>query len=101
VAAGLSCAWCNKKLVDEAEVFALGAKIRADYFKLADKHAGQIVPFHLFAVDREVSVVIPAAGSDAKRDGKDLLFPACSMSCGKALEAALHEDKGIAETFLK
>lgn len=101
MASFLACAWCKKHLPDDAEVFALGAKIKADYFKLADKQAGQTVQFHLLATNRDIPAIISNADSEAKREGKDLLFPACSMSCGKALEAALHEDKDIVETSLK
>lgn len=85
----------------DAEAFALSVKIRPEYVRLAKGQEGRIVQFHSYTLDRDVPAIVPAADSEAKRDGKDLLFPACSMSCGKALEAALHEDKSIAETFLK
>jgi len=97
----LTCAWCDKKIPDDAEVFALGAKIKADYFQLAKQQAGQLVDFHLFTVDKDVPVVISAPDSDAKKEGKDLLFPTCSLKCGKALKATLRKEEGIAETMFR
>ena len=96
----LTCAWCNKKLAGDAEVFALNAKIKADYFSRAKRQEGQIVQFHLYTMDRDVPAIISTADSQAKRDGTDLLFPTCSMSCGKALAKALRDDKNIVDTLL-
>jgi hypothetical protein len=97
----LTCAWCKKKIAADAEIFTLSAEIRPEYIERAQEHEGQIVGLYVHALGRDVPVVIPAADSQAKRDGKEMFFPACSLSCGKALEATLHDEKGIAKTFLK
>jgi len=96
----LTCAWCKKELSADAEVIALSAKIKDDYFKQAESQEGQIVQFHLYSTNQDIPAVIPTVDSEAKRAGKDLMFPTCSMGCGKALDAVLQEEKGIVETLL-
>ena len=93
----LTCAWCSKPLADDAEVLALGAKVRPEYRQLAKEQAGQIIDFHVLSLRRDVPAVVAGADSEAKKDGKDLIFPNCSMACAKALEATLVHEKGLLE----
>lgn len=91
----LICAWCQKVMADDAEGFTLGVKVRPEYHQLAKEQAGRIIDFHLISTGRDVPAVVVAEDSEAKKDGKDLMFPACTMACVKALEAVLHQEKGL------
>ncbi|MBI5209536.1 MAG: hypothetical protein HY927_06120 [Elusimicrobia bacterium] len=93
----LTCAWCKKRLADDAEVFTINVKVKPEYDRLAREQAGQIIGFHLFTLGRDVPAIVAGAASQAKKAGKDLMFPACSMACAKALEATLHHEKGLVD----
>lgn len=93
----LICAWCGKTMATDAEVIALSAKIKPEFRRLAQEQAGQIIDFHLLTTDRDIPAVVAGADSQARKDGKDLIFPNCSMACAKALDATIRQEKSLVD----
>jgi predicted nucleic acid-binding Zn ribbon protein len=82
-----TCGWCGKTIPPDTEVFGFGAKLRPDV-DLSDK-AGQVVPVYFVGHDKTVLAAVAGLDSDAKREGKDVVFMICSEACGHLLRAAL------------
>jgi len=91
------CAWCRKRIRDDREVFAFGAKIR-DEADLSE-YEGKTVRLMLLSEDRGVPMMVATEGSDAKNDGSDVMFLVCSEKCGKEMKAALEREKSIGDIF--
>jgi len=84
-----TCAWCKKNIPDNVEVFGMGAKIRQG-INLKHKE-GQYLKLSLLN-DRTVHGFVTTEGSDAKEDGYDLMFMACSEECANDMRNALQEE---------
>jgi len=85
------CAWCNKTIAGDTEVFSLGAKAQ----KGTDmkRYRGSAVRIQLTHDARTVSAMVPTSGSQARRAGNDVLFMLCSERCAKQLRRALVKEK--------
>jgi hypothetical protein len=85
----LVCAWCKRQIPPDAPVYAIKAKARAGVELLP---GGSFLRLHLDTAPGEIitGVVVPD-DSDAKREGWDLVFPACSEECGGELLDALQK----------
>ena len=84
------CAWCNKRVPENDEVYGLGAGLRPD-IDFTDR-AGEIIPVYLASTDREVPAIVTTSDSEAKRDGYDVIFLICCEKCGEALKAVLQTE---------
>ena len=82
-----TCAWCAKHMPEGAELYAFGARVRAGVD--LSRYEGQGFPMLIAEMDRTVTAIVPAANSQAKRHGFDLLFAACSPTCGETLREIL------------
>jgi hypothetical protein len=88
------CAWCGEQIGEDAEVFAVGAKIKEGIDFVGDGIAGS--PFLPVVIGgRLVSAVVTAADSQAKIDGNDIMFMVCSQECAEALKLELEKEKDI------
>ena len=83
-----TCAWCQKNIPDNIEVFGMGAKIRQG-INLKQKE-GQFLKLSLMD-DRTIHAFVATDGSKAKENGYDLMFMACSEECAKDMRNALQE----------
>jgi hypothetical protein len=81
-----TCAWCERRIPPNTEVFGGGGKARPGVDLSA--HAGHVLPLYLLALDKTVLVAVAGPDSDARRDGYDFVYMTCSESCGHALKAA-------------
>ena len=86
-----TCAWCNKRIAKNSEVFSLGAKAR----KGTDlkRYRGSSIRLQLRHVDKIVPAMVPTPGSEARKAGNDVLFMLCSEQCAKQLKKALLKEK--------
>ncbi len=85
------CAWCDKRIDPEAEVFGCGARTIPG-IDLSAKE-GEALPLYLALSHRTVPALVVPRDSQAKREGNDLYFLICSESCGRVLKEALERDK--------
>ena len=91
------CNWCKKYIEEGHEVFGFGAKARPG-LDLKNKE-GTIITIPLILEEKDISVIVTAQDSDAKKDGHDLLFMTCSRKCGEKLKNALKNEKNLIEEF--
>ena len=91
------CAWCDKKITEDIEVFGFGATIRPD----ADlsNYEGEAIALPIVTEDRSVPMLVTSEGSEAKRDGNDVMFMVCSEKCGKDMKFALEVEKSLGDIF--
>jgi len=90
-----TCCWCNQKIGENQEIFSLGCKKRSNID--ISKYEGGIIPITIATVGKTKWAIVPAADSDAQREGKDFLFVLCSEKCGYYLKQALQQDKEIGD----
>lgn len=92
------CAYCEKKMRSGDEVFGLGVKLREE---LEYPGAiGRTTAVHLPVGGREIECMAAADASQAKAEGWDLIFMACSEECGAGLKALLEEEDGLFEEIM-
>jgi len=84
------CTWCGKKIPEDSGIFALGAKVKSN-IDLRNK-AGHAIQLHLLKCGKTVKAIVPTNDSQAKKEGKDLLFIICSQHCGNQLKRALQDE---------
>jgi hypothetical protein len=88
-----TCAWCNAAIPPDAEVFGFGAK-SSEGVDLSDKE-GEFVSLELPLAGKTVFALVPTASSQARAQGYDLVFLACSQECAEALKDALEFEKDV------
>ncbi|NOY64526.1 MAG: hypothetical protein GXO97_03910 [Nitrospirae bacterium] len=90
---GNICAWCNKEISEDSEVFGLGARIIKNI--LSKEMEGKIIPFQLVKTDKTIPAIVTTSDSEAKKDGYDLLFMTCSKACAESLKKTLNKEKEL------
>lgn len=85
------CAWCDRVIDPDEEVFGCGAKAMPG-IDLRDRE-GKTIPLFLALIRRTVPAIVVPSDSQAKKDGNDLYFVICSERCGRELKEALQRDK--------
>jgi hypothetical protein len=75
---------------EDSPVFGIGGKTLPGID--LSQFEGGAMRMGLLTLDRDVVVIVPSADSDAKREGKDVLFMTCSERCGRELKAVLREE---------
>jgi len=91
------CVWCQKYISDEMEVFAFGAKLKPDID--LSEYESHCIQIGLVSKKKPVYMMVTAAGSEAKNEGKDGMFLACSEACGKKLKNILKKEIGLGKMF--
>ncbi|RLC73164.1 MAG: hypothetical protein DRJ03_31150 [Chloroflexi bacterium] len=91
-----TCAWCNKEIPEDVEVFGFGAKSQpgVDF----SEQEGTIIQLPLALAGRTVSAIVVTSDSEAKRDGYDFAFLACSQKCAQSLKEALQREIDLIES---
>jgi len=92
------CGWCGKAISDDMEVFGVGGKLRPGVD--LSEFEGAAVRIALASRQKGLVAIVPAADSDARREGKDILFMTCSEACGFDLKSAVQEDLALGEWLL-
>lgn len=88
------CGWCDDEIADDTELIGIGAKARPDID--ITELEGKVIDIFLTRRDRNVQALVVAKDSAAKREGKDLLFVACSESCAEALRQGVGREVELA-----
>jgi len=88
-----TCAWCDKRIPDDSEVFGLGVKAR-HRIGITGRE-GKVIPVVLALVDKTVPAIVTTGDSQAKRNGYDLLFMCCSRECAGLLKDVLQEERNL------
>jgi hypothetical protein len=83
------CAWCGKTIAEDVEVFGMGGKLRPGIDLSA--YEGAAVRITVATHGKDLIAVVPAADSDARREGKEILFMTCTEACGLDLKAAVQD----------
>ncbi|MDH3974609.1 MAG: hypothetical protein OEV42_10065 [Deltaproteobacteria bacterium] len=92
-----TCGWCDKKIGHDERVFGLGARKQPGVD--LSKYEGGIIPVTITSIGKTVWAIVPTPESDARKEGKDFLFTACSDECAGKLKDALEEEKKIGDIF--
>jgi hypothetical protein len=80
---GFKCAWCQKAIPDDAELFSIGARARPGVELTT--HEGKYLDISLEKEGRVVRAIVAADDSPAKAEGYDLLFVTCGERCADEL----------------
>ena len=89
------CGWCNQWVSEDVEVFAFGARLRPG-IDLAE-YQSHCIEIGMVSKEKPVYALVTVDGSDAKNDGKDLMFLTCSEACGLKLKEALEKEVSIGD----
>jgi len=84
------CAWCNKEVPEDVEVFGFGTKARPGV-DLSEQE-GTVIQLPLALEGKTVPAIVVTSDSEAKRQGYDLAFLACSQECAQSLREALQRE---------
>jgi hypothetical protein len=92
------CAYCEKKMRSDADVYGLGVKLKEglEY----PGAVGRTMTVHLPVQGRELECMVTADGSQAKLEGWDLIFMVCSEECGAGLRALLDKEEDLFEEIM-
>jgi len=91
------CSWCNSRIHENTEVFALGAKLRSEID--LSEYQSHCIEIALVSREKTVNMMVTAEGSEAKKDNKDTMFMVCSEKCGSKLKNAIQEEISIGDLF--
>jgi len=93
-ASGYKCGWCGDEIPEDTELFGISAKARDDVD--ISQLEGKVIDVFLTRRDRTVQALVVTKDSPAKKEGKDLLFVACSESCVEALRHNVGKETELA-----
>jgi len=85
------CAWCNKVIDKDSEVFAIGAKARKGMN--LKPYEGSEIQIALTQINKTVPAIVPTRNSEARKAGNDLLFMVCGKKCGELLKKAVLKER--------
>ena len=89
------CAWCNQWIHEDVEVFAFGARLRPGID--LNVYQSHCIEIGMVSKEKPVYALVTVDGSDAKNDGKDLMFLTCSEPCALKLKAALEKEVSVGD----
>jgi hypothetical protein len=92
------CSWCGRSMPAGLPVFAIGGK-RRDGVDFPEP-SGQWIEFALNSEQRRLPALLPAANSQAAREGYDVMFIACTAQCGNEMKLALEKEINQGGTVL-
>ncbi len=92
------CAWCERKIPEDSEVYGLGVKIKKEG-QLRGKE-GQVISWPLVKLNRVIPATVTSANSWAKRAGNDLMFMTCSKKCADALKNAIKREGAFVDRII-
>ena len=93
-----TCSWCGAKIDNGHEIFALGCKKNPEID--ISKYEGKIMPAKIDTLNKIIWAIVTKADSDARREGKDLIFVFCSEECGDHIKETLQQEKELGDLIL-
>jgi hypothetical protein len=91
------CAACRGSINDMTEVFGLGVKLKPGVD--LSEFETHCIEIDLVAEKKSMYMMVTARGSEAKEDGKDGMFLACSEGCAKQLKQVLEKEISMGKLF--
>ena len=91
------CAWCQSHIDDHMEVFGFGAKLKSNVD--LSEYESHCIQIGLGSEEKSVFAMVTAQDSEAKNDGKDVMFLVCSEKCGKKLKKVLEKEISLGKMF--
>jgi hypothetical protein len=88
-----TCCACGKAIGSDQEVFAASARAKPGVD--LSREQGQVIELQLLLPGKVVLAAVAGKDSQARRDGKDLLFMCCSARCADAINAVLQDEIDI------
>ena len=85
------CAWCHKVMPEDEECFAAGGKVTPEAKAFIAENEGKLLPLRL-SIGQEIIAIVPTADSEARAEGNDIFFQACSEACCAATTAAIRAE---------
>lgn len=91
------CAWCQSHITEYMEVFGFGAKLNPNVD--LSEYEGHCIQIELALKEKSVYMMVTGQGSEAKNEGKDVMFLVCSKACAKKLKKVLEEEISLGKMF--
>lgn len=88
----LKCGWCGDEIADDTELFGIKGKA-VPGLDLSGLE-GKLIDVFLTKRARNVQAMVVAFDSPAKKEGIDMVYPACGESCAEALRQGLEAELG-------
>jgi len=85
-----NCACWQKVISDETDIVDFGIQVKPDV-DLSD-YRSHCIEIQLTSKNRPVHMMVTAARSDAKKEGKDGLFLLCSQACANEFKQTLQAE---------
>jgi hypothetical protein len=92
-----NCTWCGRRIDESAEVFAVGARLRPEVDLSA--YQSHCIQIYLISIEKTITAMVTADGSQAKAEQKDLMVLTCSKKCAAALKDTLKKEAAIGDMF--
>ena len=84
------CGWCGKTIGEDEPVFAVGARVHEGIdLSLVE---GKVIELPFEIADKTVLAGVAGFDSDAKAEGKDIIFMTCTEDCGRLIQAAFADE---------
>lgn len=84
------CGWCGKTIGEGEPVVAVGVRVH-EGVDLSSVE-GKVLHLTFEVVGRTVLAAVAGFDSDAKAEGKDVIFKTCSKDCGRLVQAAFADE---------
>ena len=91
------CAWCQRAISEDEEVFGFGAKLRPDVD--LSEYERHCIELNLVSEEKTVYMMVTAQGSEARSQGNDCMFLVCSKGCSKKLRNVLEKEIALGKVF--
>lgn len=84
------CGWCGKSIGEDEPVFAVGGRVHSGVdLSLVE---GKVVELTFQVAEKSVLAGVAGFDSEAKAEGKDLIFMTCSEECGRLVQVAFMDE---------
>lgn len=84
------CGWCGKAIGEDDPVVAVGGRVHEGID--LSLMAGKVIELAFDVSGRTVLAAVTAFDSDAKAEGKDIIFMTCSDVCGEQVQSAFADE---------
>ena len=85
-----TCACCRKEITDETDIVDLGIQVEPNVDLSA--YESHCIEIELASENQPLHMMVTAARSDAKMEGKDGLFLLCSQACADTFKMTLQTE---------
>jgi hypothetical protein len=92
-----TCCWCGRHIGDDSPLYAIGVKVKPGVD--ISEYEGGVMAIQMTTQPMQMYAVVTGADSQAKSEGKDLMFVLCSEECGEDLKNFLNSEILMGEMF--